>query len=133
MGYLYDLDTAGRAGAKSTGHGPDREPTNLIIAEGDTPYEEMVRGIDEGLLVHRVMGLGQGNPISGEFSVNVSLGFKIEKGEIVGRVKDVMLAGNVYDALNDIVTIGDRAEWVSAWFTGRMPYLQIGKLSVVAK
>jgi PmbA protein len=133
MGYLYDLDTAGRAGAKSTGHGPDREPTNLIIAEGDTPYEEMVRGIDEGLLVHRVMGLGQGNPISGEFSVNVSLGFKIEKGEIVGRVKDVMLAGNVYDALNDIVTIGDRAEWVSAWFTGRIPYLQIGKLSVVAK
>jgi PmbA protein len=133
MGYLYDLDTAGRAGAKSTGHGPTREPTNLIVAEGDTPYEKMVRGIDEGLLVHRVMGLGQGNPISGEFSVNVSLGYKVEKGEVVGRVKDVMLAGNVYDALHDIAAIGDRAEWVSAWLTGRMPYIQIGKLSVVAK
>jgi PmbA protein len=133
MGYLYDLDTAGRAGAKSTGHGPGREPTNLIIQEGDTPYEEMLQGIDEGLLVHRVMGLGQGNPISGEFSVNVSLGYKIEGGEVVGRVKDVMLAGNAYDALKDIAAIGDRAEWVSAWLPGRMPYIQIGKLSVVAK
>lgn len=131
--YLYDLDTAGRAGAQSTGHGPNREPTNLIIDTGDTPYEEMVRGIDEGLLVHRVMGLGQGNPISGEFSVNVSLGFKIEGGEVVGRVKDVMLAGNAYDALKDIAAISDRAEWVGGWFTGRMPYIQIGKLSVVAK
>jgi PmbA protein len=93
----------------------------------------MVRGIDEGLLVHRVMGLGQGNPISGEFSVNVSLGFKIERGEVVGRVKDVMLAGNAYDALRNIAAIGDRGEWVSAWFTGQMPYIQIGKLSVIAK
>jgi PmbA protein len=133
MGYLYDLDTAGRAGTESTGHGPNREPTNMVIEAGDTPYQEMVRGIDEGLLVHRVMGLGQGNPISGEFSVNVSLGYKIEGGEIVGRVKDVMLAGNAYDALKDIAAIGDRAEWVSGWFTGRMPYIEIGKLSVVAK
>jgi PmbA protein len=128
--FLYDLDTAGRAGAKSTGHGPGREPSNLIVQGGDTPYEKMLKQIEGGLLVQRVMGLGQGNPIGGEFSVNVSLGFKIAKGEIVGRVKNIMLAGNVYDALQDIVAIGDHAEWVSS---GRAPYVHIGKMSVVAQ
>ena len=131
--FLYDLDTAGRAGVKTTGHGADREPTNLLIKAGDAPYSEMVKGIRKGLLVHSVMGLGQGNPISGEFSVNVLLGYKIENGEVVGRVKDVMLAGNVFDALNDIVAIGDEAEWIGEWFGGSFPHVQVGKLSVVAR
>jgi len=132
--FLYDLDTAGRAGTKTTGHGTGCDPTNLIFKEGDTPYEEMVKSIKEGLLVVNVMGLGQGNPISGEFSVNVQLGYKIEDGEIVGRVKDVMLAGNVYDALNDIVAIGDKAEWLSTFGGSHLvPPIQIGSLSVVAR
>jgi PmbA protein len=132
--FLYDLDTAGRAGTKTTGHGTGCNPTNLLIKEGDTPYEEMVKSIKKGLLVLNVMGLGQGNPISGEFSVNVQLGYKIENGEIVGRVKDVMLAGNVYDALNDIVAIGDKAEWLSVFGRSHLvPPIQIGSLSVVAR
>lgn len=132
--FLYDLDTASRAGTKTTGHGVGCNPTNLLIKEGATPYEEMVRSIKEGLLVLDVMGLGQGNPISGEFSVNVRLGYKIENGEIVGRVKDVMLAGNVYDALNDIVAIGDKAEWLNALGGSHwVPPVQIGSLSVVAR
>ena len=77
------------------------------------------------------MGLGQGNPISGEFSVNVQLGYKIENGKIVGRVKDVMLAGNTYDALNNIMAIGDKAEWIGGSLFA--PYMQIASLSVVAK
>ena len=129
--FLYDLDTAGRSGTKSTGNGVGCDPTNLLIKEGDTPYEEMIKNTKEGLIVHSVMGLGQGNPISGEFSVNVYLGYKIENGEIVGRVKDVMLAGNTYDALNNITAIGDKAEWVYGSLL--TPPVQIGKLSVVAK
>lgn len=130
--FLYDLDTAGRAGVQSTGHGPDRYPTNLVIPAGDTPCREMLRGIDEGLLVQSVLGLGQGNPISGEFSVNVQLGYKIEKGQVVGRVKDVMLAGNVYNALRDIVAIGSQPEWVVGEMVGLFPHIQLGHLSVVA-
>ena len=49
--------------------------------------------------MHEYLGLGQGNPINGEFSVNLFLGYKIENGKLVGRVKDVMLAGNAFDAL----------------------------------
>ena len=134
--FFYDLDTAGRAGVAPTGHGTRRHSTNLVISPGDTPYAEMLRGVKQGLLVHELMGLGQGNPINGEFSTNVFLGYKIENGEIVGRVKDVMLAGNAYDALKNITAISQERDWVSGpgvWFPGLMPYVQVGKLSVVAK
>lgn len=129
--FLYDLDTAGRAGTQTTGNGVGCGPTNLVVEAGDTPYEDMIRGVDEGLLVYDVLGLGQGNPMSGEFSVNVHLGYKIENGEIVGRVKDVMLAGNTYDALKDIQAVGDTAEWVGGVMI--TPHMQIGKLSVVSR
>ena len=129
--FLYDLDTAGRAGTKTTGHGVGCTPTNLVIKEGDAPYEQMVKDTKEGLLVHAVMGLGQGNVMSGEFSVNLLLAYKIEDGEIAGRVKDVMLAGNTYDALNDIAAIGDKAEWVGGSLL--TPPIKINKLSVVAR
>ena len=133
--FIYDLDTAGRAGQHPTGHGTNRSLTNLVMSPGEYSFEEMVAGIEEGLMVHEFLGLGQGNPINGEFSVNVFLGYKIEKGKVVGRVKDVMLAGNAYSALKDITAISREREWVSgsfAWFSGLFPYVQIGKLNVTA-
>lgn len=129
--FLYDLDTAGRAGTESTGSGPGCSPTNVLVEPGEVSYEEMIRNVDEGLLVDGVMGLGQSNIINGDFSVNVSLGYKIERGEIVGRVKDAMLAGNAYDALMHISAVGDTPEWVSGWGTMKTPPIQIERLSVV--
>jgi PmbA protein len=134
--FIYDLDTAGRIGTHPSGHGSNRRLTNLVIEPGTVSYEEMVKGIEKGLLVHSYLGLGQGNPINGEFSLNVFLGYKIENGELVGRVKDVMLAGNAFEALKNIVAISQEREWVSGPYTfyaGLMPYVQVGKLSVTAK
>jgi PmbA protein len=129
--FLYDLDTAGRAGAKTTGNGVGCSPTNLVVNEGTTSYEDMVKHTKEGLLVHSVLGLGQGNPMSGEFSVNLHVAYKIENGEVVGRVKDVMLAGNTYTALKNIMAIGDTAEWAGG--TLLTPPIQIANLSVIAR
>ncbi|MFZ3151923.1 MAG: TldD/PmbA family protein [Anaerolineaceae bacterium] len=134
--FIYDLDTAGRAGVQPSGHGSSRQLTNVVINPGNTPYETMLRSIEKGLLVHEFLGLGQGNPINGEFSLNVSLGYKIENGKVVGRVKDVMLAGNAFVALKNITAISQEREWVSGQWTyisGLMPYIQVGKLSITAK
>ena len=130
--FIYDLDTAGRAGQHPTGHGTNRSLTNLVMSPGDQSFEEMVSGIQEGLMVHEFLGLGQGNPINGEFSVNVFLGYKIENGRIAGRVKDVMLAGNAFAALKDITAMSREREWVSSRFSGLFPYVQVGKLNVTA-
>jgi PmbA protein len=132
--FLYDLETAGRMGARSTGHGSNRQPTNLIIPPGDVPYAEMIKGIREGLIVHDMLGLGQGNLIGGAFSVNIAVGYRISNGEIVGRVKDVMLAGNIYEALNQITALSQETEWPGgAVFRGCFPYVQFEKLNVVGQ
>lgn len=134
--FIYDLDTAAKAGADPTGHGDNRSWTNTIIESGDVSIAEMIKGIDEGLLVKSFLGSGAGNPINGEFSVNVFLGFKIERGEIVGRVKDIMLAGNAFSAFKHITAISKEREWVSgpySYLNGLFPYIQVDRLSITAR
>lgn len=42
-----------------------------------------------------------GNVRGGELSATVAYGLKVEKGEIVGRVKDCLFAGNVFEMLGE--------------------------------
>ncbi|MBI1885606.1 MAG: TldD/PmbA family protein [Chloroflexi bacterium] len=136
--FLYDLQTAGLAGATSTGSAgrsgsgpPAVSPSCLVVAEGDTPLADMLKDVKEGLLVEELMGAGQGNVLGGDFSGNVLLGYKIERGEVVGRVKDAVVAGNVHRALRDLVAIGSEARWVGgALYT---PPLYFPRLSVASK
>ena len=137
-GFLYDLKTAAQSGVESTGNGsrglfnqPYPTPTNLVIAPGGTPLAEMIAGIDEGLLVEDVLGLGQGNLLSGAFSNPIALGFKIEKGEIVGRVKDVTIAGNVYELLHTVAAVSRESEWIYNNFN--LPYILLEDMNVVGK
>ena len=74
-------------------------------------FAAMIKDVRYGLLVDQVLGGGQSNVLAGEFSVNIDLGYLIENGEIVGRVKDCMFAGNAFEVFNNIVAIGDKAEW----------------------
>jgi len=83
------------------------------------------------LLVENALGLGQGNVIPGAFSNSLSLAFKIEKGEIVGRVKDVSIAGNVYDLLQDVAAVSRETEWVYRSLS--LPYILPPDVNVVAK
>jgi PmbA protein len=69
--------------------------------------------------------------ISGAFSNPLALAFKIEKGEIVGRVKNASIAGNVYDLLKDVAAISCETHWVYSNFN--LPYILLPDLNVVAK
>jgi PmbA protein len=136
--FLYDLQTAGLAKAESTGSAerslaaqPSISPACLLIDDGEISFEEMVRGVKEGLVVEELMGAGQGNVMGGDFSGNVLLGYKIENGEIAGRVKDTMVAGNVHEVLKRIAAIGGEARWVGGSL--RTPALAFEALTVSAK
>jgi len=137
--FYYDLQTAGMAGVESTGNGlragSQSEPapgiSNLVIEEGKVSFSEMVKGIKEGIIIDQVLGLGQGNIISGAFSNNVQLGYKIEKGKIVGRIKDVMIAGNAIEELKNIAALGDKSKWISGKY--KFPHIYLKSLSVSAK
>ena len=137
-GFVYDLKTAAQAGAKPTGHGarglfnpPAPSFSNLIIEGGDLALADIIAGIEEGLLVESLLGLGQGNVINGDFSNNLDLAFRIEGGEIVGRVKDVSIAGNVYEDLRAIEAISRETEWVYGGIC--LPYILLPELNVVTK
>jgi PmbA protein len=137
-GFLYDLKTAAQSGVESTGNGsrslfnpPAPSPTNLVFEAGETSADQMIASVDEGLLVDTALGLGQGNVISGAFSNSLGLAYKIEKGEIVGRVKDVSIAGNVYDLLQNVAAVSRETEWIYNDFC--LPYVLLQEMNVVAK
>jgi PmbA protein len=138
QGFVYDLKTAAQAGVESTGNGsrglfsaPSPSFTNLVWSAGDVPVADMVAGIDEGLLAEIPLGLGQGNVLSGAFSNSLGLAFKIEKGEIVGRVKDVSIAGNIYDLLQDVAAVSRESEWI--YYNYRLPHILLADMNVVTK
>lgn len=116
--FLYDLQTAALANTKSTGSAsrslvslPTPSVSAIVIEEGDVSFEDMLADIKDGLVVEELMGASMGNVLGGDFSGNVLLGYRVNKGKLVGRVKDTMVTGNIYEALKDVV-ISNKARWV---------------------
>ncbi len=115
--FLYDNYTANKAGVESTGNAsrsgvasyastPVLEASNFTFAKGNRTAEELVGEVDEGLIVYGVQGAHSSNPESGEFSVVATPVWKIENGEVVYAVRDVMLTGVVFDVLRNVSALG---------------------------
>ncbi|MCL2474785.1 MAG: TldD/PmbA family protein [Chloroflexi bacterium] len=122
--FIYDIKTAWQAGVNSTssaarggGNVSGASFTNLMIPNGKTPLKDMIAGIKEGLVVEKLLGAGQGNTLSGDFSGNVLLGYKIEDGQVTGRVKDVMISGNVFELLKEIGDMGSDGRFTDSFYT----------------
>ncbi|MFN4151254.1 MAG: metallopeptidase TldD-related protein, partial [Candidatus Sericytochromatia bacterium] len=137
--FYYDIQTAAEAGVQSTGNGFRSGLSNVspaistLVFEGGTKsFDEMVSEIEEGVIVEHVLGAGQGNTLSGAFSVNISLGFLIEKGKIVGRIKDCMVSGNTFESLNNIKEIEKDSHWLPSG-TRKYPSIMFNNLNVVSK
>ena len=129
--FVYDLETAARARTGSTGHGhrgtfgkPQAAYTNLMLGGGRGTGDGergvlgggLIDGITDGLVVDDLIGVGQGNVIGGAFSHPVALAYRVERGEITGRVKDAAVAGDVYELLKRIGGLGNDGRWVgSRW------------------
>ena len=135
--FLYDLQTAGLAGTESTGSAsrtlsslPSPSTTALVISEGEADFEEMLQDIKRGLVVENLIGAEQGNVLGGEFSGNVLLGYRVENGEIIGRVKDTMISGNVYQALKEVV-LGRKSRWVGGGLL--TPPIYVPAIAVASK
>ena len=125
--FLYDLDSAGLAGAEPSGN-DQCLPYDTVIARGTRSSEQLLRGIRDGLyLTGNLIGFGQSNMLNGDFSCNVGLGYRIQNGEIVGRVKDTMVAGNLYEILNGTVELSSDAD-----YDGATPYAVVEGVTVSA-
>lgn len=124
--FLYDLDTAGLAGVEPTGNNNCRAYWPMI-SPGTQTSAELLAGIDDGLYVCGMIGYGQSNIMNGDFSCNLGLGYRIRNGEIVGRVKDTMISGNLYDLLAANVQLSSDLD-----YTGRCPHAVVEGINVSA-
>jgi len=136
--FVYDLKTAALMSTQSTGNGarglfsaPSPSVTNLLWEHGKTPLADILAEVKHGLWVEEVLGLGQGNAISGAFSNTLGLAYVIEQGEIVGRIKDVSIAGNIYEHLREVGAMSRESYWVNGDI--QMPYILLPELNVVCQ
>ena len=132
--FYCDRQTAKKLRINNTGNGfrpslgsyPTPDLVNLIVNSGDKSWQELVKSLDYGIIIAQI--LGDDPDISGDFSVNIDLGYLVRQGEIQGRVKDTMLAGNVYHALKQVKELGNDRIWSSSCYS---PSIIIDNLSVV--
>jgi len=136
-GFMTDLQTAALLGMEPSGHGfrsyssrPSPGSTNTIVAAGDTTLEDMISGMKRGVLIEQTLGSGQSNLLAGEFSVNLDLGFLVEDGKLVGRLKDCMVAGNVYEVLKHVEAIGSELQWLGS---NCVPAIMVAGLKLAAQ
>lgn len=111
-GYLLDRRSASALGAEPTGSGfkvkilggkdyeeaPQSTPCNWVVTPGQKTTEEMIAAVSDGLLIGFLGGTHSASHLSGDVAGSVFLGFKIENGKLVGRVKNAMLTTSVFDA-----------------------------------
>jgi PmbA protein len=98
--WLADSAAARQLGIAPTGHAvrgvsgaPGAGPSNLYLAAGQRSREEMIAGIEHGVLVTELIGQGV-NGVTGDYSRGAA-GFLIEKGEIGPAVAEITIASNL--------------------------------------
>jgi len=114
-GFYNDRFYARKTGTGPTGHGyrgavtsrPMPSLQHLTIAPGDQSLDGLLTLMGRGVVVAGVMGAHSGNILHGDYSVGLAPGLWVEDGEIVGVVKDSMVAGNVYEDLKNVLAVGD--------------------------
>src|SRR4028119_636568 len=114
-GRLLGTGTTGSGFRPSMGSYPTPGLVHLLIRPGKGSLGDLIQQLDEGLVVDQL--LGGGADISGDFSVNVELGYRVQNGQIIGRVKDTMISGNVYTVLKELVALGNDADWNGPCYT----------------
>ncbi len=113
-GFLHNSYSGRRDGTASTGSAirggfksaPGVGALALTVTPGDRTPEELIAGIDDGLLVQGVTGLHSGvNPVSGDFSTGAE-GLRIRAGETAEPVREVTIASTLQRLLHDIAAVG---------------------------
>jgi PmbA protein len=121
-----DKYTTGNAGG-SAKHPPSVSTTNMIVKAGASELPQLINGINQGVIINRFSG--NVNPVNGDFSGVVKGGQYIKNGEIQYPVKELMVAGNVFDALKNIIGVSKETKVMS---DAILPYIVFDNISFTA-
>jgi PmbA protein len=124
-GVVHDAQTAARDGVASTGHGLPAPnpwgpfPLNMLMAPGTTPREDLVAGLDRGLLVTR---FHYTNPVHPKLAIITGMTrdgtFLVEGGKIVGPVRNLRFTQSYLDALACTVDVSQERKTLKGFLGG---------------
>ncbi len=116
---LYDLTTARRAGKESTGNGRrgnysspvSISPYNLYFSPGEKSREALLCDLADGIFVTEAKGFHAGaDAVTGDFSIECA-GFLVQGGKCSRPVKSFTVAGNFYELLFAVESLGNEVYW----------------------
>ena len=128
VGKQLQVNSTGNGFRPDLGSYPTPSLFNFLVQPGLASLQELIVDMDYGLIIDQILGKDGG--ISGDFSINVELGYLVKNGQVFGRVKDTMVTGNIYDALKQLVYLGGDADWNGSYYT---PSLVVEGLSIISK
>lgn len=144
--FLSSVSTEDKLGVKATGNAlkktmfskeiedqPAIDSTNFLVSPGESLDTDIIKSIDYGIYVDSVMGTHTGNIPAGEYALNVSIGYLIENGKLVGKIADTMVSGNIYEDLMKVKAVGKHLELMNVVFypMGYSPMVLFEDINVV--
>jgi PmbA protein len=118
QGFLHNTMTGRRAGVPSTASAvrgyrstPGVGAQALALATRTGSLDELIAGVDHGVLVQSMTGLHSGvNPVSGDFSVGVE-GLMVRGGRRAEPIREATIASTLQRLLLDVTGVGGEREW----------------------
>jgi len=122
---VYDAQTAARDGVASTGHGLPAPnpwgpfPLNMFMEPGDATRDDLIGGLDRGLLVTR---FHYTNPVHPKLAIVTGMTrdgtFLVEGGKIVGPVKNLRYTQSYLAALAGTVAVARERKTLKGFLGG---------------
>ena len=122
---VWDTQTAARSGRRSTGHGLPAPnsfgpfPLNLVMSPGDATRDELIGGLERGLLVTR---FHYTNPVHPKLAIVTGMTrdgtFLVEGGRIVGPVRNLRFTQSYLAALAGTTAVGRERRTLKGDFGG---------------
>lgn len=118
-----------RYGASKTGlKRSANSGSTFVFGKGETPLEELIAGVERGILLGRFSG---GNPgPAGDLSGVAKNSFLIENGKVTKPLSEVMITGNLGDMLRDTVAVSQERENSGYWL---LPWIRVSGVTISGK
>jgi predicted Zn-dependent protease len=124
-GVVYDAQTAARDGVPSTGHGLPAPnpygpfPLNQVMTAGTSSREELIAGLERGLLVTR---FHYTNPVHPKLAIVTGMTrdgtFLVEGGRFVGPVRNLRYTQSYLDALAGVAAVASERKTLRGFLGG---------------
>jgi PmbA protein len=132
--YLYNLESAKKAGVKPTGNGSRGYSgkagtgfSNYIVDKGDKTLEQLLSAYPQCLFVTKLEGGSGCSAISGEISIGAQ-GFWYEQGQRVKPVDKITLNSNYFDLL--LAIRGLSGEYSDSFSSVKVPDMLVESMHV---